>query len=123
MRWRSNTFEHVIRGGPAGGGYSTVRDLLAFAEAMRAGRLVGPATAERLWTAKPELQSPSYGFGFGVVRDALGLQAGHSGGFSGISSCLYIYLDTGWTIVVLSNLDDGMPPVAQKLREVAGRIR
>ena len=57
-RWCANTFEHVIRGGPAGGGYSTARDLLAFAEAMRQGRLVTPATAERLWTAKPDLQLP-----------------------------------------------------------------
>jgi len=122
-RWRANTFEHVIRGGPAGGGYSTARDLLAFAEAMRKGALLSPATAERLWTAKPELQSPEYGFGFGVGRDALGRTAGHSGGFSGIASVLDIYLDTGWTVVVLSNVDGGMPPVAQKLREVAGRIR
>jgi CubicO group peptidase (beta-lactamase class C family) len=122
-RWRANTFEHVIRGGPAGGGYSTARDLLAFAEAMRKGRLLSPATAERLWSAKPELQSPDYGYGFGVGRDALGRTAGHSGGFSGIASILDIYLDTGWTVVVLSNLDGGMQPVAQKLREVAGRIR
>ncbi len=122
-QWRSNTFEHVIRGGPAGGGYSTARDLLAFAEALRTGKLVSPATAERLWTPKPELQSPEYGFGFGVGRDALGRTAGHSGGFSGISSTLDIYLDSGWTVVVLSNMDDGMFPVAQKLREVAGRIR
>jgi CubicO group peptidase (beta-lactamase class C family) len=121
-RWRANTFEHVIRGGPAGGGYSTARDLLAFAEAMKSGRLVSPATAERLWTAKPDLGSPEYGFGFGVGRDALGRTAGHSGGFPGIASVLDIYPDSGWTIVVLSNVDGGMSPVAQKLREVAGRI-
>lgn len=121
--WRANTFEHVIRGGPAGGGYSTVRDLLAFAEAMRTGRLVRPATADTLWSAKPELGSPEYGFGFGVGSDGLGRRVGHSGGFSGISSVLDIYPDTGWTIVVLSNTDGGMSPVAQKLREVAGRIR
>jgi CubicO group peptidase (beta-lactamase class C family) len=122
-RWRANTFEHVIRGGPAGGGYSTARDLLAFAEALRKGSLVSTATAERLWSAKPELSSTSYGFGFGVGRDSLGRTAGHSGGFSGISSVLDIYLDTGWTVVVLSNLDGGMPPVAEKLREVAMRLR
>jgi CubicO group peptidase (beta-lactamase class C family) len=122
-RWRANTFEHVIRGGPAGGGYSTARDLLAFAEAMRRGKLVSAATAERLWSAKPELHSPEYGYGFGVGRDALGRRVGHSGGFSGIASVLDIYLDTGWTVVVLSNVDGGMEPVAQKLRETAGRIR
>lgn len=123
VRWRANTFEHVIRGGPAGGGYSTARDLLAFAEAMRKGKLVSDATAERLWSAKPELQSPEYGYGFGIGRDALGPRVGHSGGFSGIASVLDIYLDSGWTVVVLSNVDGGMQPVAQKLRETAGRIR
>jgi CubicO group peptidase (beta-lactamase class C family) len=122
-RWRSNTFEHVIRGGPAGGGYSTARDLLAFAEAMRKGRLVSPTTAERLWSAKPELHSPDYGYGFGVGKDLLGRSAGHSGGFPGIASVLDIYLDTGFTVVVLSNVDGGMQPVAQKLREVAGHLR
>jgi CubicO group peptidase (beta-lactamase class C family) len=122
-RWRANTFEHVIRGGPAGGGYSTARDLLAFAEAMRKGKLVSAATAERLWSAKPELRSPDYGYGFGVGKDALGRRTGHSGGFSGIASVLDIYLETGWTVVVLSNVDGGMQPVAQRLRETAGRIR
>jgi len=122
-RWRANTFEHVIRGGPAGGGYSTARDLLAFAEAMRKGKLVSAATAERLWSAKPDLQSPDYGYGFGVGKDALGPRVGHSGGFPGIASVLDIYPDTGWTVVVLSNVDGGMQAVAQKLRETAGRIR
>ena len=60
---------------------------------------------------------------FGVGSDALGRRVGHSGGFPGISSVLDVYPDTGWTVVVLSNVDGGMPPVAQKLREVAGRLR
>ncbi len=124
VRWRSNTFEHVIRGGPAGGGYASARDLLTFAEALRAGRLLSPATADVLWSPKPELHgNPNYGFGFGIARDALGRRVGHSGGFSGISSALDVYLDTGWTVVVLSNVDDGMLAVAQKLREVAARVR
>jgi CubicO group peptidase (beta-lactamase class C family) len=123
VRWRANTFEHVIRGGPAGGGYSTVEDLLAFSEALRHGRLVSPAMLERLTSPKPEVGSPEYGYGFGVGLDALGRRAGHTGGFSGISSVLDVYLDSGWTMAVLSNTDDGMPPVSQKLRELAGRIR
>ncbi len=122
VRWRANTFEHVIRGGPAGGGYSTTRDLLAFTEALRKGRLVSAATAEALMSAKPALHSPNYGFGFGVGQDALGRRAGHTGGFPGIASSLDLYLDTGWTIAVLTN-DGSMPAVSQKLREVASRIR
>ncbi|HEX9919125.1 MAG TPA: serine hydrolase domain-containing protein, partial [Pyrinomonadaceae bacterium] len=33
-RFRNNVFQHVIRGGPAGGGYSTVGDLLKFDTAL-----------------------------------------------------------------------------------------
>jgi hypothetical protein len=84
---------------------------------------VRPATADLLWSAKPALGSAEYGFGFGTGQDALGRRAGHSGGFAGIASVLDLYVDTGWTIVVLSNLDGGMAPVAQKLREVATRLR
>jgi CubicO group peptidase (beta-lactamase class C family) len=122
-RWRTNTFEHVIRGGPAGGGYSTVRDLLAFAAALRGGKLLSAATRDQLWSAKPALGAPDYGFGFAVGKDVLGRTVGHSGGFAGISSVLDLYPDSGWTVVVLSNVDDGSPTVEQKLREVAGRIR
>ena len=123
-QWRANTFDHVIRGGPAGGGYSTARDLLAFAEAMRKGQ-ARERGHRRSGSGRrsPSCGSPEYGFGFGVGTDALGRTAGHSGGFPGIASVLDIYPDTGWTVVVLSNVDGGMPPVAQKLRETAGRIR
>lgn len=121
--WRANTFQHVIRGGPAGGGYSTVRDLLAFDQALRGGRLLGRASVDRLWSPRPDLGSPEYGLGFGVGQDALGRRVGHSGGFPGIASVVDIYPDTGWTVVVLSNVDGGMGPVAQRLREVAGRLR
>lgn len=120
--WRANTFEHVIRGGPAGGGYSTVEDLLAFAEAMRAGKLVTAATRELLWTPKPELSSPTYGYGFGIQQTPAGRVVGHGGGFSGISSNLDIYTDAGWTAVVLSNMDGGAQPVQQKMAELLARV-
>lgn len=122
-RWRANTFEHVIRGGPAGGGYSTVEDLLLFAEALRSGRLVSRATADTLWAPKPELSSPEYGFGFGTDRDALGRSVGHSGGFPGISSVLDIYPEASVNVAVLSNVDGGSRPVARKIRETLARIR
>ena len=61
-RWRNNIFMHVIRGGPAGGGYSTVEDLLRFDVALRSGKLVGKKYVDLLTTPKPELQSPAYGY-------------------------------------------------------------
>ncbi len=122
-RWRSNTFEHVIRGGPAGGGYSTAPDLLAFAEALRSGKLLEPATLERLWSPKPALGSKEYGYGFGISEGPAGRTIGHSGGFPGISSNLDIFPESGYVAVVLSNVDGGSDPVVQKIRELLGRVR
>lgn len=117
--FRNNVFMHVIRGGPAGGGYSTAGDLLRFAEALRSGRLVSPATFELLTTPKPELKSPSYGYGFGV--DPTTGIVGHSGGFPGISSNLDIFKGTGYVAVVLSNYGGGSQPVVEKIRTLVRR--
>ena len=116
VRFRNNLFEHVIRGGPAGGGYSTVEDLLRFDVALRSGKLVGAEYVKLLLSAKPELNSPAYGYGFGV--DAARRIVGHSGGFPGISSNLDMFLDGGYTAVVLSNYGGGSPPVTEKIREL-----
>jgi CubicO group peptidase (beta-lactamase class C family) len=114
IAYRNNIFDHVLRGGPAGGGYSTVEDLLRFDQALRGGRLLSPEILARVWRAYPEWNSPSYGYGFGVDSTAAGRRVGHSGGFTGISAHLSMYLDTGYTVAVLSNLSGGAPPVHAK---------
>jgi len=120
--WVENTFLHVIRGGPAGGGFSTAPDLAAFARALRHGKLVSRETAERMWAPKPEVSSPGYGYGFqigGTPKDRI---VGHGGGFAGISSNLDLFLDSGYTAVVLTNLDGGAQPVQEKIRELLARL-
>ncbi len=115
-QYRNNLFTHVIRGGPAGGGYSTVDDLFAFTQTLQSGGLVGEALVRVLLSAKPDLNSPDYGFGFGV--DANIGTAGHSGGFPGISSNLDMFVESGYTAVVLSNISRGAVPIVQKIREL-----
>lgn len=116
VSFRNNLFQHVIRGGPAGGGYSTVEDLLRFDQALRANKLVGPEYVQLLLSAKPELHSARYGYGFGVDPER-GI-AGHSGGFPGISSNLDMFLGSGYTAVVLSNYGGGSMPVVQKIQDL-----
>ena len=116
IRFRNNIFSHVIRGGPAGGGYSTVEDLLRFAVALRGGKLVGDGYVKQLLSPKPEINSPGYGFGFQI--DTERQIAGHGGGFSGISSNLDIFLEQGYTAVVLSNYGRGSSDVTDKIREL-----
>jgi CubicO group peptidase (beta-lactamase class C family) len=115
-RFRNNVFQHVIRGGPAGGGYSTVGDLLKFDAALRANKLVGAEYVRQLLSAKPELNSPEYGYGFGV--DTKNRIVGHSGGFPGISSNLDMFLDSGYTAIVMSNYGGGSQPVTGKMKEL-----
>jgi CubicO group peptidase (beta-lactamase class C family) len=118
---RNNLFDHVIRGGPHGGGYSTVDDLSAFARALRDGTLASVGTAASLLSAKPHLGSPRYGFGF--AADAESGIAGHSGGFLGVGANLDMFLDSGWTGVVLSNYTGGALAVAMRMRELARSAR
>jgi CubicO group peptidase (beta-lactamase class C family) len=112
----NNIFAHVLRGGPQGGGYSTVEDLLKFDLALWSNKLVGADYVKLLLSAKPELNSPDYGYGFQVDTE---LQiAGHGGGFLGISSNLDMFLGTGWTAIVMSNYGGAAHPVQQKMREL-----
>lgn len=116
--WRTNIFEHVCKGGPAGGGYSTVEDLLRFDRAMRSNKLVSAATKEIMWSPKPS--SPDYAYGFGLHGGLKGRIVGHSGGFSGVNGWLGMHLDTGYTLAVLSNYDGGAGVVRQKVQSLLG---
>lgn len=116
VTFANNIFAHVLRGGPQGGGYSTVEDLLKFDQALRSNKLVGAEYVKLLLSPKPELNSPNYGYGFQV--DAGSQIAGHGGGFPGISSNLDMFLGTGWTAIVMSNYSRGAQPVQQKMREM-----
>jgi CubicO group peptidase (beta-lactamase class C family) len=119
---KNNLFMHVVKGGPAGGGFSTVEDLLRFDIALRTHRLLDQKHADIVLTGKVKMGPRGdiqYGYGFGVT-DYRGTRiAGHSGGFPGINSDLAMYLDKGYTVAVMSNYD---PPAAQrvsdKLREL-----
>lgn len=115
---RNNLFMHVLRGGPAGGGYSTVHDLLRFDQALRTGKLLSAASREQLWRPHPEIASPRYGYGFAVETTPVGKVVGHAGGFNGISAELTMYLDEGYTVVAMSNYGRAAPRVERKAREL-----
>lgn len=120
--WQNNLYMHVIRGGPAGGGFSTVEDLLNFDIALRSGKLLSPEFRDMVWSPKPELNSPEYGFGFGISGEAGNRIVGHGGGFPGINAKLDMYLDSGYTVAVMSNYDGAAETVATKIRELIGRL-
>lgn len=101
LKWRENTFEHVLRGGPAGGGYSTVRDLNRFAAALRADALLKPETRATMWTE--QFAGSGYDDGSRWHDTPLGRATGHSGGLPGLSSVLTMYDGSGYVVAVMSN--------------------
>jgi hypothetical protein len=109
-----------MRGGPQGGGYSTVEDLLQFDQALRAGKLISSASFKLVSTPKPELNSPEYGYGF--FYDQNRNVTGHSGGFPGISSNLDMFLGNGWTAIVMSNYSRGSGHVSTKMAELISAV-
>ncbi|HMQ46092.1 MAG TPA: serine hydrolase domain-containing protein [Saprospiraceae bacterium] len=113
--WENNTFKHVIKGGPAGGGYSTVQDLYYFAKVLLAGKWLNPKTQEKMWT---DHSGAGYGYGFSVEATDYGTVVGHSGGFPGLNSNLDILLNNGYIIVVMSNYDQGAMRLSQRLRQM-----
>lgn len=116
VQFRNNIFMHVLRGGPQGGGYSTVEDLLKFDVALRSGKLVGKEYVKLLLSAKPDLKSPDYGYGFQI--DNANQIAGHSGGFPGINSNLNMYLNNGFTAAVMSNYGRGGELIDDKIQQL-----
>lgn len=120
--WRNNLFSHVVKGGPAGGSFSTVDDLHLFALALTSNRLMSKTSTDSALSAKPQLHSPNYGFGFGVKTTPTDRIVGHEGGTTGINSNLDIYLQQGYVSVVMSNYTDGAVYLMRKMREILERV-
>ena len=110
--WENNIYKHVIKGGPAGGGFSTARDLHKFALALINKKLVSQSSLDLLWN---DYLNSHYGYGFNVKNSAVGKVVGHGGGFPGLNSNLDIFLDNGYIVVVMSNYDRGAIPISQKV--------
>lgn len=111
-----NTYLLPTKGGPAGGGFSTLENLLRFDMALREYRLLSPRYTEIMLTGKVATRKGGdfYGYGFGV-RQANGFRImGHNGGFPGVSSVYRMYRETGYTVVVMSNYD---PPIADQIAD------
>jgi CubicO group peptidase (beta-lactamase class C family) len=116
--WRKTGFFGKNDGTPSGGGYSTVDDLLKFALALRTDLLISSESKELLMSAKPELSSMNYGYGFWIERSRFGRVVGHGGAAPGVSANFRMFLDRGYTLITLSNYSEAMLPVARKIRSL-----
>ncbi len=116
--WRKTGFFGKNDDNPSGGGYSTVDDLLKFSEALRTDLLISSESKELLMSAKPGLNSIHYGYGFWIERSGFGRVVGHGGVAPGVSANFRMFLDSGYTMIILSNYSETMLPVSIKIRSL-----
>jgi D-alanyl-D-alanine carboxypeptidase len=111
--WTPNTDTLPYRGTSAGGGYSTVGDLMKFADALMGHKLLNAEYTQLLITGKVDSGGGGrYAYGFEDGRkDGVGA-VGHGGGAPGMNGDLRIYPQSGYVVAVLANLD---PPAAQQI--------
>lgn len=101
-----NTDTLPCRGTSAGGGYSTVGDLIRFSEALRMGKLVSPQLLEEATRAQMATgPGAGYGYGFGSSQVNGTRAFGHNGGAPGMSAELMVFPELGYEIAVAANMD------------------
>jgi D-alanyl-D-alanine carboxypeptidase len=88
--WRPNTDTLPYRGTSAGGGYSTVEDLLRFANALESHKLLDVHYTDLLATGKVDTPRGRYAYGFGDDRIGSWRCDGHGGGAPGMNGDLKI---------------------------------
>jgi D-alanyl-D-alanine carboxypeptidase len=117
---RDNTSIREVKGGPAGGGFSTAPDLVKFQRALFSYKLLDKERTILITSGK--VDGPRgmgrYGYGFGDNNADGKHSVGHNGGAPGIAANFEMYPDSGYTAVVLMNSDPpAMMPIAKALRE------
>ena len=116
---KNNLFLHVIKGNPAGGGYSTVEDLLSFGNALMDCKLLSKLHTDLAISGKVKTDPHiMYCYGFRDRVENGHHIVGHTGGFPGINGYLGIFTDLGYTVAVLSNFDNGNAAVTLFIEEL-----
>lgn len=101
--WRQETASLPWRGTSAGGGYSTVGDLLKFAVALESGTIISRKSLEA--ATMPQNHKAWYGYGFMVSGNEAEKQYGHEGGAIGANAAFVVLPINGYVVVGLSNFD------------------
>jgi CubicO group peptidase (beta-lactamase class C family) len=108
-----------IAGNPSGGAYSTVGDLLRFAQALLEHKLLSPQMTKIVLTGKVDTPRPGpaptkYGYGFEEqFRNGVRI-VGNGGGEPGVEAELRIFPRLGDTVIALTNQEGANRPVLER---------
>jgi D-alanyl-D-alanine carboxypeptidase len=118
--WVPNDPTLPYRATAAGGGYTTVADLMRFADALTNGRLLDATHTALLTTGTVDALGGRYAYGV-VEHVEDGVRSfGHGGNAPGMDADLRVFPDSGYVVAVLANVD---PPAAQRVSEfISNRV-
>jgi len=108
---------YLTKASPAGFHYSTLSDLFNFSKALRHYKLLKKETTELMF--KPKVKGYNTHLGYGIDIDQRYNQTilGHSGGWYGIHCELMDFMNDHYTVIILSNIDDGGKTGASKVAD------
>jgi CubicO group peptidase (beta-lactamase class C family) len=110
--WVPNTDTLPYRGTSAGGGYTTVGDLLRFASALTGHVLLDAEHTDLLTRGKIDTGGGDrYAYGFSETVEDGTRSFGHSGGAPGMNGDLRIFPDSGFVVAALANTGSGASQV------------
>jgi D-alanyl-D-alanine carboxypeptidase len=114
---QENTPHMTGRGSSAGGGYSTLGDMLKFGQALVGHKLLNQKYTDVVLSNQMPPGLPPSGYGFFSIEVNGTRAIGNNGGGPGTNATFTVYPELGYTVVVMSNYD---PPSASK---VTSKIR
>jgi len=105
---------------PGGGLISTADDLVNFALALNAGKLVKPATRDLMFTAQKlsSGEASTYGMGWQIAKFEDRKLVAHGGGQQGISTYLMLFPQEGLALAVMLNREAA--PAGRIANQIAG---
>lgn len=108
---------YLTKASPGGFYYSTVSDLFNFSKALRNHKLLNKKTTELMFEPKVKGYNTHLGYGIDVDQRYNQTIIGHSGGWYGIHCELMDFMNDHYTVVILSNIDDGGNDGASKVAD------
>ena len=109
---------------PGGGFCGTAADVARFGAALQSGKLTNTDTLAQIFTRQRTKsgQDPRFGLGWFLSSRNGEVEAAHGGKHFGTSTMLYLRVDSGIVVALLTNLQDVSAPfthaLAQKIADV-----
>ena len=103
IEWDNNHFTRIMRGTASGGVYSTAEDLIKFSNAIKSEKLLSKEYNKLLFEGRPELNASFHSYAFFLNSSSKGKVLSHKGDGRGMNCQFKMYIDSEYTIVVLSN--------------------